>query len=80
MRSRLLAANAMFVLFLAATFSAAAQVPYERIRDADREPEHWLTYSGNYRSERFSRLDEITPANVAQLKVAWVYQCSQGIE
>jgi alcohol dehydrogenase (cytochrome c) len=53
---------------------ASAQVPYERIANADREPGAWLTYSGNYQSHRFSNLDEITPRNVANLKVAWVYQ------
>jgi len=53
---------------------AAAQVPYDRIRRADAEPGNWLTYSGNYASHRFSRLNQITPANVRRLKPAWVYQ------
>jgi len=51
-----------------------AQVPFERLVNADREPHNWLTYSGNYRSERFSPLDEITPDNVASLEVLWAYQ------
>ena len=53
---------------------ATAQVPYERIKGADAEPANWLTYSGNYRSERFSRLDDITSDNVTGLKPVWVYQ------
>ena len=52
----------------------SAQVPYERLLRADDEPGSWLTYSGNYRSQRFSRLDDITPDNVANLRPVWVYQ------
>jgi alcohol dehydrogenase (cytochrome c) len=52
--------------------ACAAQVPYERI--AAGEPGNWLTYSGNYAGHRFSPLQEITPANVADLRVKWVYQ------
>lgn len=54
--------------------AALAQVPYERIRDAAREPGNWLTYSGNYNSHRYSTLDQIHRGNVGQLKVAWMYQ------
>ena len=57
-----------------AALPAAAQVGYERIRQAAREPRHWLTYSGNYQGHRYSPLDRITPANVGKLKVAWIYQ------
>jgi alcohol dehydrogenase (cytochrome c) len=58
--------------------SAQAQVPFERIRQAQSEPGNWLTYSGNYHGHRHSLLTEITPANVAGLKPAWVYQCREG--
>ena len=51
-----------------------AQMSYERIVNADQEPEHWLTHSGNYASHRHTTLDQITRDNVDQLKVAWVYQ------
>jgi alcohol dehydrogenase (cytochrome c) len=54
-----------------------AQVPYQRIVKADSEPGNWLTYSGNYNAQRFSNLAQLTPANVAQLKTAWVYQFKQ---
>ena len=67
---------------LAATVLAArvvsGQVPYERIQNADDEPESWLTYSGNYSSHRFSALDEITKDNVASLRPVWVYQAGGG--
>src|SRR5215467_11603019 len=56
---------------------APAQVPYKRIANADAEPGDWLTYSGAYHSQRFSKLAQITPANVGGLKTAWVYQFKQ---
>ena len=64
---------AAFLGALAAT-PAAAQVSYSELVAADEAPENWLTYSGNYRSERFTRLDRITPENVSRLRPAWIYQ------
>ena len=58
---------------------SAQQVPYERLKRAAEEPHNWLTYSGTYNSERFSLLNEITPANVTGLGVVWVYQTSPGL-
>ena len=63
-----------FWLFVPAALLAQVNVPFERIRDADKEPGNWLTYSGNYSSHRYSRLDQITTGNVARLKPVWVYQ------
>jgi alcohol dehydrogenase (cytochrome c) len=54
--------------------SALAQVPYERIVAAAKEPGNWFTYSGDYAGHRFSPLNGITPANVAGLRVKWAYQ------
>ena len=53
---------------------AIAQVPYERLRNADQEPGSWLTYSGAYHGQRFSKLDQISTENVADLRPLWVYQ------
>ena len=63
---------AVAVLFVAAT--APAQVTYDRLLQAAKEPGNWLTYSGNYAGHRFSPLGQITDQNVARLKPAWVYQ------
>jgi alcohol dehydrogenase (cytochrome c) len=52
----------------------AAQVTYGRILKAESEPQNWLTYSGSYKSWRYSRLDQIDRQNVQNLKLAWVYQ------
>ncbi len=53
---------------------ALAQVPYQRIANAPQEPGNWLTYSGNYQGHRYSPLSQVTPANVAGLRVKWAYQ------
>lgn len=49
-------------------------VPFERILHANREPQNWLTYSGTYMSQRYSLLDQITPANAKDLALKWVFQ------
>ena len=46
----------------------------QRLAAAANEPQNWLTYSGNYSSTRYSPLTQITPANVKNLKLQWVYQ------
>jgi alcohol dehydrogenase (cytochrome c) len=65
-------------VLLSAVLGAAvqAQVPFERILNADKEPGSWLTYSRNLQGHRFSPLKEITTENVANLKVKWTYQFS----
>jgi len=66
------------LLALAAAVAApvlmVAQVPAPRIAAADRTPADWLTYSGNYQSQRFSPLTQTNRQNVSQLKPAWIYQ------
>src|SRR6266567_2011291 len=54
--------------------TSQAQVSFERILDANKEPENWLTYSGTTLSQRHSLLNQITPANVKNLQLQWVYQ------
>jgi alcohol dehydrogenase (cytochrome c) len=51
-----------------------AQVSFDRIVKAGSEPQNWLTYGGNYQSLRYSTLNQITPANVKNLELKWVYQ------
>ena len=54
--------------------SVSAQVTYDRILQADREPQNWLTYGGGYSSHRYSLLDKITRENVKQLTLKWVWR------
>lgn len=54
--------------------TVSAQVTFERLLNAADEPQNWLTYSGGYDSQRHTLLDQITPDNVADLELAWVFQ------
>lgn len=56
------------------SIGAQGQVTAQRLVNASAEPQNWLTYSGGYRSQRYSQLDQMTRANVADLKLQWVYQ------
>jgi alcohol dehydrogenase (cytochrome c) len=56
--------------------SATAQVPYERIRQASKEPQNWLTYNGSYASTHHSTLSQIRPDNVRALELKWVWQAN----
>ncbi len=51
-----------------------AQVTFDRLLHADREPQNWLTYSGTNNGQRYSLLTQITPANVKNLELEWVLQ------
>ncbi len=51
-----------------------AQIPYERILQAEDEPESWLTYNGSYMSQRYSRLTQIDQENVSDLELRWLLQ------
>src|SRR5688572_5046147 len=61
-----LAASALLVSV--ALPAMAAEVTPERLLNADKEPQNWLTVHQNYASHRFSGLDQITRDNVAQLR------------
>ena len=67
----------LYICFIAGLFvsgQVGAQVPYDRIVNAAEEPENWLTYNGDYMSQRYSRLDQITPDNVTNLELKWILQ------
>ena len=63
----------MFLLLLFAGSAAQAQVTYDRILHADKEPQNWLTYSGGYASKRYSELKQINRDNVKDLQLKWVH-------
>ena len=46
--------------------SVNAQVTFDRILHADKEPQNWLTYSGTTLGQRYSPLKQITPDNVKE--------------
>ncbi|MCU1262782.1 MAG: Pyrrolo-quinoline quinone [Bryobacterales bacterium] len=61
-------------LVFSIALGVSAQVPYQRIVEAGKEPGNWLTYSGNYSGHRFSPLTQLTAANVTGLRMKWAHQ------
>src|SRR5947209_5130796 len=71
----------VFAILAASAIPLSAQGPaqglpvsFDRLLQADREPGNWLMYSNTYNSWRFSRLDQINPQNVKDLRVKWLFQ------
>jgi alcohol dehydrogenase (cytochrome c) len=52
----------------------AQQVTPDRILHARAEPQNWLTHNGDYSSQHYSPLTQITSANVTNLESKWVVQ------
>ena len=53
---------------------AFSPVTWERLVNAQSEPENWMMYSGTLDSQRYSRLDQINTGNVTELEMKWSYQ------
>ena len=49
-------------------------VDQERLVQASSTPEDWMMYSGSYDGHRYSPLDQVSRANVGDLRIKWVYQ------
>jgi alcohol dehydrogenase (cytochrome c) len=59
---------------LAIAQTPSGPITFERIQNSSREPQNWLTYSGNNMGQRYSPLTQITPQNVQNLELAWLWQ------
>ena len=72
----------MIAAALLASVGFAQNVPYSRILEAHREPQNWLTYSGNYNGQRHSQLDQINVEREkeAQLRTAFLDKKKQAID
>ncbi len=55
-----------------------AGLTFERIKNAQAEPQNWLTYWGDYQGDHFSALSQIKPGNVSQLQARWAVQMPPG--
>jgi alcohol dehydrogenase (cytochrome c) len=62
------------VLLFASVAILNAQVTYDRLLNAAKEPQNWLTYGGGFASQRYSTLSQITPENVKDLTLQWAFQ------
>ena len=58
----------MLALVALASLILEAQIPVgsERLLNAAKEPQNWMIYCGDYSSNRYSTLTQITPANVKE--------------
>ena len=54
--------------------SPSEGLSYQDLLGAEDYPGHWLTYSGSYRSNRYSRLEQVDTTNVDRLRLRWVFQ------
>jgi alcohol dehydrogenase (cytochrome c) len=66
--------NKILILIPAVAAALSAQVTNDRLLHPEKEPQNWLHYSGDYSGQRYSLLDKITPANVKNLELKWVFQ------
>ncbi len=66
-------------LIAALLFGSAlsAQVTSERLVNALKEPQNWLTYWGDYSAVRHRDLKQINTANVKDLRTEWIFQTGQ---
>jgi alcohol dehydrogenase (cytochrome c) len=53
---------------------AEINVTADRVLAAGSRTDEWITYSGSLDGRRYSKLAEVSRANVAQLKLRWVQQ------
>src|SRR5215813_4992584 len=54
-----------------ATPANAAEVTFERLANADREPQNWLMNHRTYDAQRYSPLARINRSNVKNLRLAY---------
>lgn len=68
--------NLFFTLLLLCLGSSPvlADTAFEALLADEANGADWLSYSGGYKSQRFSPLSQINTVNVDQLKVMWAYQ------
>jgi quinohemoprotein ethanol dehydrogenase len=80
-RGLLLGAISIFVLTGCAR-NRVTVVDDAALKSAERDPQNWITYGGNYPEQRFSRLQDINENNAAKLGLAWSYDLEtlRGLE
>ena len=68
------------ILLLLCVVTLPAQVTYERLLNAESEPGNWLTYSGTYKSNHYSKLEQVSRENVGDLELKWVFQAGTTLK
>ncbi len=62
------------IVIIAFARHSHSQVTFERLVNSAKEPQNWMTYSGSYSGQRFSKLAQINTGNVHTMVAKWVYQ------
>jgi alcohol dehydrogenase (cytochrome c) len=62
------------ILGIAGLIALGAEITEEKLRNAQSDPETWLSYGKNYYGWRYSDLRQINAANVGQLAPRWMFQ------
>ncbi len=57
----------------------APNVTFDQLLKPGSAPQNWLIYGGSFMSQRYSPLTQITPTNVKELELKWVFQ-SRSLE
>jgi glucose dehydrogenase len=53
--------------------ASAAEITWDRLLNADRDPNNWLMYHGSFKGWHYSGLDQINKNNVKNLGIAWIH-------
>src|SRR6201746_2708495 len=56
-----------------ATFVASAANANDALNQMSQDPKGWVMPAGDYANTRYSKLNQITAANVGKLQVAWTF-------
>src|SRR5450432_3622528 len=56
-----------------AVFAAGAANANDELIKMSQNPKDWVMPAGTYDNQRFSKLNQITAANVGKLQVAWTF-------
>lgn len=51
----------------------AGAVEWDRLKNADKDPNNWLMYHGSFNAHHYSDLSQINAQNVKNLQVAWIH-------
>jgi lanthanide-dependent methanol dehydrogenase len=60
-------------LSAAAAFTAGAAYANDELNKMSQNPKDWVMPAGDYANHRYSKLNQITAANVGKLQVAWTF-------
>src|SRR6266498_4112053 len=65
------------VAVIATAPARAQEVDFNKILNADQNPNDWLTYHGSFKSWHYSPLRDVDMRNVDKLRIAWIHQPSR---